>query len=223
MGFMKRHLLALAAAVLGCCAISTASNASVITPTWEGTVGGFTDTAGVFGTPGGDLAGDNYKLVFTVDTSQGDHFSSAHSDGQFNGISATLTINGHDYSIVGDDDNGSYDLLSNGDTNIGTHLVFSSIFDQVGSLSASTFISISLGSNGTIPGFPGSIATAYATSTCPAGGTCGGTFYIGHSLGTLNFGSYSVSATPIPATLPLFISALGGLGFVGWRRRKMAA
>jgi hypothetical protein len=30
----------------------------------------------------------------------------------------------------------------------------------------------------------------------------------------------AVAATPIPAALPLFVSALGGLGFVGWRRRK---
>ncbi|MDQ7248204.1 hypothetical protein [Dongia sedimenti] len=29
-----------------------------------------------------------------------------------------------------------------------------------------------------------------------------------------------VATTPIPAALPLFISALGGLGFVGWRRRR---
>ena len=32
-----------------------------------------------------------------------------------------------------------------------------------------------------------------------------------------------VAATPIPAALPLFISALGGLGFLGWRRGKPAA
>ena len=32
-----------------------------------------------------------------------------------------------------------------------------------------------------------------------------------------------VAATPIPAALPLLASALGGLGFVGWRRRKTAA
>jgi len=31
-----------------------------------------------------------------------------------------------------------------------------------------------------------------------------------------------VATTPIPATLPLFASALGGLGFAGWRRRKAA-
>jgi len=30
------------------------------------------------------------------------------------------------------------------------------------------------------------------------------------------------AATPIPAALPLLISALGGLGLVGWRRRRVA-
>ena len=33
----------------------------------------------------------------------------------------------------------------------------------------------------------------------------------------------SVAATPLPAALPLFVSALGGLGFFGWRRRISAA
>jgi hypothetical protein len=29
-----------------------------------------------------------------------------------------------------------------------------------------------------------------------------------------------VAQTPIPAALPLFASALGGLGLFGWRRRQ---
>jgi len=32
----------------------------------------------------------------------------------------------------------------------------------------------------------------------------------------------AVAATPIPAALPLFASGLGGLGFMGWRRRQRA-
>ena len=32
-----------------------------------------------------------------------------------------------------------------------------------------------------------------------------------------------LATTPIPAALPLFASALGGLGFAGWRRRKTRA
>jgi hypothetical protein len=32
----------------------------------------------------------------------------------------------------------------------------------------------------------------------------------------------AVAATPLPATLPLLVSALGGLGFFGWRRSSAA-
>jgi hypothetical protein len=46
------------------------------------------------------------------------------------------------------------------------------------------------------------------------------------SLPTTITGSLTLSAvatTPIPAALPLFASALGGLGFLGWRRKKAMA
>ncbi len=33
----------------------------------------------------------------------------------------------------------------------------------------------------------------------------------------------ALATTPIPAALPLFVSALGGLGLFGWRRRRSAA
>jgi len=33
----------------------------------------------------------------------------------------------------------------------------------------------------------------------------------------------SVTSTPLPATLPLLVTALAGLGVVGWRRRSIAA
>lgn len=32
----------------------------------------------------------------------------------------------------------------------------------------------------------------------------------------------AVATTPLPATFPLFAAALGGLGFAGWRRRRIA-
>jgi hypothetical protein len=32
----------------------------------------------------------------------------------------------------------------------------------------------------------------------------------------------AVAATPVPATLPLLASALGGLGWIGWRRKRAA-
>jgi hypothetical protein len=34
--------------------------------------------------------------------------------------------------------------------------------------------------------------------------------------------SWSVAATPLPAALPLFATDLGGLGLLGWRRKRKA-
>jgi hypothetical protein len=34
--------------------------------------------------------------------------------------------------------------------------------------------------------------------------------------GTIN----AVATTPIPAALPLLATALGGMGFMGWRRKR---
>jgi hypothetical protein len=33
----------------------------------------------------------------------------------------------------------------------------------------------------------------------------------------------AVAATPVPAALPLLVTALGGMGFVGWRRKRQSA
>jgi hypothetical protein len=39
---------------------------------------------------------------------------------------------------------------------------------------------------------------------------------------TTRFANFVPAAAPVPTTLPLLVTALGGLGFVGWRRRKVA-
>jgi hypothetical protein len=48
----------------------------------------------------------------------------------------------------------------------------------------------------------------------------------GHALssigGNLSIAAVAVAATPIPAALPLFASALGLFGFMGWRRKSAA-
>jgi hypothetical protein len=48
----------------------------------------------------------------------------------------------------------------------------------------------------------------------------GDTHVNGHLTGVKDF---TAATTPVPATLPLFISALAGLGFVAWHRKKAAA
>jgi hypothetical protein len=49
---------------------------------------------------------------------------------------------------------------------------------------------------------------------------------LGDAFGDAFTGSFlvkQVATTPIPAALPLFAAALGGLGFIGWRRKRSSA
>jgi hypothetical protein len=74
----------------------------------------------------------------------------------------------------------------------------------------------------TLAGFPASdtAADAYYSAIMNSSGDI--------PYGSKNYGfsitgfTASVAATPLPATLPLFVSALAGLGFFGWRRRSAA-
>jgi hypothetical protein len=62
----------------------------------------------------------------------------------------------------------------------------------------------------TLNGFTGSKITA-------------GTFSVGGS-DTFDSvsGTISPAATPLPAALPLFATGIGGLGLLGWRRKRKA-
>jgi len=49
-----------------------------------------------------------------------------------------------------------------------------------------------------------------------------GVGYITTPLSSFEVSEVSSSATPLPAALPLFATGLGGLGFLGWRRKRKA-
>jgi hypothetical protein len=215
--------LAVAAAALWL-VIGQPASAATITATYAGTVETSFDSAGVFGTPGADLAGADYSLVFTIDDTVGSYstFNGIISDPLISGdqilsgVTAALTINGHSLAFTGSNPAGNYDIVAGKPG-------FGAIVHQAESPAGV----ITAGLQTTNPGleFPTSVYTAVALSSCPTGSCVAGISFSLSSgfFGRLNFGSLTVAATPIPAALPLLISALGGLGFVGWRRRNLQA
>jgi hypothetical protein len=210
----------LALALILLLGVVSQASAATITATFAGTVKTGSDSTGVFGTPGANLAGAGYSLVYTIDPTVGAYSTIVDpvfsGDQIFGGISAMLTINGHSYAFTGvGSPSGNFNIAT---TKPGLGI----LAYQFGTFTAHVAASLQT----TIPGFPTSVFAAVALTDCPAGScTFFGDFSIpgtpGHDVsGTLNFGSLTVATTPIPAALPLLVSALGGLGFVGWRRRQ---
>jgi hypothetical protein len=65
--------------------------------------------------------------------------------------------------------------------------------------------------------------TEFSFVVTAAGTTATLAFAFHDDPGVLLLDEVSVSQTPIPAALPLFVSGLGALGLIGWRRKKKAA
>jgi hypothetical protein len=193
--------------------------AATITATYTGTVSSGADSTGVFGAPG-NLAGADYKLVFSINSGVGSYstFNSTpgdpalHGDQIFGGVSAVLTINGHDFSFAGG--SSDYDIAA-------SKAGFGSIMQKAtGSNFANILVSLQTTNPGS--GFPASVLTTASIMNCS---TCTATMLFSSSsaYAWLNFSQLTIAATPIPATLPLLVSALGGLGFLGWRRQAAKA
>lgn len=133
----------------------------------------------------------------------------------------TMTINGNltptagtlEIQIAGTNAADYDHLIINGDLNAATplnvHLSFLNSF-QLHLGDTFSFLQV-LG----LINAPGSPFNVFAD------GYASGDFAIASSGGTFSLTTIALTATtPIPAALPLFASALGGLGFVGWRRRR---
>jgi hypothetical protein len=116
-----------------------------------------------------------------------------------------MTINGHDFTFALEPSSYKFDALGNiqlflGQTN-------------------QTFLSLAFFA----PGLPGSILSAF-DGDCFDAGFCSGTFEIPGSGGSSGAAidathlSVTVATTPLPATLPMFVMALAGLGWFVRRR-----
>ncbi len=203
-----KKLMSIAAIVgavfLGAAVAAPQANATSITAIFTGTVRDAQDAGGNFG---GLSGGEDYKITAFFKAPPGT-YSSTDGGSITGGGHATLTINGQSYTFT-------LPVAS-----IGINQYGSVVLDlDDGSNHAQSYLSMSFWS----ASLPASILTAFDGDVAPGYG--GGGFQIvpGWSSGSLNAGHLTVSSTPIPAALPLLATALGGLGFVGWRRKVAAA
>jgi hypothetical protein len=84
---------------------------------------------------------------------------------------------------------------------------------------ANRMIFYSLDSNG-VPADVGAISLSTTSNT--ARENANGTFSFVTESGVNTYDGTSAGTVPIPAALPLFATGLGGLGLLGWRRKRKA-
>ena len=99
---------------------------------------------------------------------------------------------------------------------------FSGTLSGLDGMTVSTFLTL----NETALG-GGSIAPFVITDIDPVLQQVNASFALGEvttfATDHLEFASSLIPATPVPAALPLFATGLGGLGLLGWRRKRKAA
>jgi hypothetical protein len=204
---MNKHLvasLAWAIIILASCAAAPAVWAStIVTATWTGTIRGGSDAGNHFG--GVLNAGEAFSVVSVFDTGLGT-YDGAGRGSISGGGSATMTVAGHAFTFSVQPSSYKFDTLGNIQLFLGD--------------TSQTFLSLAFFATG----LPNSILTPF-DKDCFGSGFCSGTFEIagggfsGAAIDATHL-SVSVAATPIPASLPLFVSALMGMGLVAWRRKS---
>ncbi len=161
---------------------------------------------------GADLTGEAFEIVTVVDTDAGQNKTSIPGtlDQQYGGISAVLTINGSDVSW-----GGSYPLTY--------------ALATIGGYSFTAGVPTNSNYYGPLDlVFSGPINPSLAALQnidCASSYVCAGNFTVSDtvnmSFGTFDIANVTTAVTPIPAALPLFISALGGIGFAAISRTKV--
>jgi hypothetical protein len=184
-------------------AIRAAEASTIVTAVWEGTIRGGNDAGGHFG--GALPAGTSFTLTSTFDTATG-HYDPTGKGSISGGGQAVLSINGQSFTFALEPSSYKFDNLGNIQLFLGdTH---------------QTFLSLAFFATG----LPGTILGAL-DKNCFGSGFCSGTFEISGGSGFTGAAidathlTVTIATTPLPAALPLFASALAGLGAAGWRRR----
>jgi hypothetical protein len=231
---MKLKQLAILSSALGAfCALASftsSASADIVSVTYTGTISsvssssGATDGLNLFG--GGNLAGDNFQVVFTFDTSKGTLTGDS--------LSQTLNSPGTAFSPTSITISNQTQLLT--ETFGG---LASTGFDGVHETVSGTSAGFVAGMNFSI-GTGGINATAVSaplltddfTTSIPCGNGCGG-------FGTLTLGGEDIEFTPLeaiaqdgssvtsavpePSTWAMMILGFCGLGFMAYRRKQNGA
>jgi hypothetical protein len=193
-----------AAAVIAFGVAAPAAKATTITAVYTGTIRNGDDSGNHFA--GGLASGDAFTLTAFFKAPPGT-YDNTGGGSITGGGKVTLKTNGQSYTF--DLTPNSYSL-----NNFGQLQLFTG--DTSFTFLSSDFFSATP---------PSSILDAF-DSDCYADTYCSGSFEIttgGFSGASFDATHLTVSSTPIPAALPLLATALGGLGFVGWRRKAAAA
>ena len=226
---MLVQILATAAPAVGLITAASQARAATFTATFTGTVTSGHDE-GVFGAAG-DLRGQSFTLVFVGESAAGSYNSYSgptyqnHNGGSYWGApsvnNATLSINGVSTGVPGSflsqnyaeraSDFSAIYITAQSYGGIGNHYnyVYANLFEY----------------SGTERVFPASLEQAFTIANLTAMTSISNsgffqTYSNARASGYLAFDSVVISQTPLPAALPLFASALGLGGLLGYRRKR---
>jgi hypothetical protein len=202
----------------------TPASANVLDVTVTGTVysGGDTtaDTYGLFGAVGSNLVGAQFTAVYSFDltgayfNSFGDGNGGFARNADYNNypyswspnVSAVFTINNQSVTFAGAQ----------------TWEVYATPYRLIQDISQSNMYLTTFGISSTFS-FPSTLNSSFGplnVFSSPDSLFAYNGEYLDLNVSTMT--QVSVSATPIPAALPLFASGLGGLGLLRWFRRRTA-
>lgn len=224
-GIARTLLMALVAAlaVPAGAAAATYDNLGSLTGQ-EGSYFGFPDTTAfgqVFTAPGSTL--NSWKFLISTDSTGG---NAKFVIAPWNGTAAVGPAI-YESSAFWIDNIRAVDYALNGVDNIAVPLSigqqYVAYFSVAGVIDPATATKwAAAGSNGGLGGGNTFNNSAGLDPLISLGGwVTPGTFLAGNWAFTAEFST--TATTPIPAALPLFASAVGGLGFVGWRRKTAIA
>ena len=239
----SNRITILGALFLGAVALSEfwlrPASATTVNMTYMGIVTQGLDATGLFGSAQSNLGGLAYTAVYTFNPELGTTSNSPTDNSAFGGtgfgvpspsLNAVLTINGHSAFFSG----GFAGEFSGTNTGIFSQISeFVRDLSTVGGLTDNELIHSISNQTATLPA---SLTLPFMHVVTSDDFVAGSNFVIrvidqnnnlvAGANGLLAPSMVSVevvSETPLPTALPLFVSGLGGLGLLGWRRKKRAA